>query len=270
MKKLMIGVFFFVLGVILVNYFTKMEAKYENVVPAEASLRAEQIKENELRDLLNKAKTLKDMDVVEQKMQELGNKDELTQYFAIKKSRLLFEEAEMYMRRAVEIEQAVFIPDPFVPVPPVPMVDPNNPYAVSPIPPIGPPIGPPRIYHPLTIANLEKAFALYDKARKESEKLKEGDDNNFNFNMNYLKGEIYYRILELMADQESAPELFNQTLSYFKFALRNRNNDVDTSVNIELLIKNQNSLMGNANNPQARKKQMLNSGKFGIGKSSGN
>jgi hypothetical protein len=252
---------------VLMNYFTRMEATHEDVVPTEVNLRAEQVKENEIRSLLNNAKTLEEIELVEQKMQELANKDKVAQYVAIKKSRLLFEEAEMYMRRAVEIEKAVFIPDPPKPVP-VPMVDPNNPYA-TPTTPMPPP-EPPRIYHPLTLVNLEKAFALYDKARKESEKLKESDDNDFNFNLNYLKGEIYYRILELMADQESAPELFNQTLSYFKFALRSRNNDVDTSVNIELLIKNQNSLMGNANNPQARKKQMLNSGKFGVGKSSGN
>jgi hypothetical protein len=269
MKKLMTGVFFVVLGLVLMNYFTKMEAKHEDVVPTEVSLRAEQVKENEIRNLLNSAKTLEEVEAVEQRGQELANKDKVAQYVAIKKSRLLFEEAEMYMRRAVEIEKAVFIPDPPKPMSIAPpMVDPNNPYA-TPVPPPIPP-EPPRIYHPLTLVNLEKAFALYDKARKESEKLKEGDDNDFNFNINYLKGEIYYRILELMADQESAPELFNQTLSYFKFALRNRNNDVDTSVNVELLIKNQNSLMNNANSPQARKKQMLNSGKFGVGKTSGN
>lgn len=268
MKRLMTSIFFFVLGFILIAYLSRMETVSENTVPLELGIRDSQVKENEVRILINKAKTLADVEAIEQRMQDLDAKDKLAPYVSLKKSRLMFEEAEMYMRKAVEIERAVFIPDPPAPIPPPPMPDPNNPYATPPMP-VAPP-EPPRIYHPLTMLNLEKAFALYDKARKESEKLKEGDDSDFNFHMNYMKGEIYYRILELMSDQESAPELFNQTLSYYKFALRSRNNDVNTTINIELLIKNQNSLMGNSSSPQARKKQMLNSGKFGVGKSSGN
>lgn len=266
MKRLMTSIFFFVLGVILIAYLSKMEVATENAVPLEVGVHDLQVKENEVRTLINKAANLADIEAIEQKMQDLESKDKLAPYVSLKKSRLMFEEAEMYMRKAVEIERAVFIPDPPAPPMPPPTPDPNNPYATPPMPPPEPP----RIYHPLTIVNLEKAFALYDKARKESEKLKEGDDADFNFHMNYMKGEIYYRILELMSDQESAPELFNQTLSYYKFALRSRNNDVNTTINIEILIKNQNSLMGNSASPQARKKQMLNSGKFGVGKSSGN
>lgn len=264
----MIGIFFFALGFILFKHFQKMEVAFDNNKPMEDTSYLSKVKENELNELLNNAKTVEDVELVEQKMQDLDNKDQLVQYAAFKKSKLLFEEAEKYMRQAVEIERAVYIPSPKSAVQ-APMVDPNNPYA-TPTTPTPTESVDPRIYHPLTIENLNKAFALYEKARKESEKLKEGNDSNFNFNINYLKGEIYYRVLELMSDQDSATELFNQTLSYYKLALRSRNNDVNTTINIEILIKNKNSLMSNANNPQARKKQMLSSGKFGVLKHSGN
>jgi hypothetical protein len=110
---------------------------------------------------------------------------------------------------------------------------------------------------------------MYELARKEVEKLKDTSDNDFNYNVNYLKGEIYYRFLELIADQETSQEIFNQTVTYYKQALRYRPNDINTVVNIELLIKNQSNLVSTTPN-QSRKKQMLTSKKFGINKSSGN
>jgi hypothetical protein len=265
MKKLLFGLVFVALGLFSINYFSKMENASDN----ELMLRInkdyeEQVLDNSVRKMVNRARSLNDLEKAEVEMRPLSQqyKDRIAPTISLKKAALLFEQAEDHLRKAIEIENAVASPA----QPPMPLAnDPEN--------HDNEPIAPPqqqRELHPLTSVNLNKAIELYEKARKESEKLKDTGDIDFDYHINYLKGEIYYRLLELVADQESAPELFNQTLTYYKYALRSRNNDMNTVINIEILIKNQNNLLGNAANPQGRKKQMLNSKKYGIGKSSGN
>lgn len=266
MKRLIFGLVFVALGLFSINYFSKMEnASNDELILHINKDYEDQVLDNSVRKMVNRARSLNDLEKAEVEMRPLSQqyKDRIAPTISLKKAALLFEQAEDYLRKAIEIENAVASPAPQQPMPPI--NDPEN-HDNEPIPPPQQQ----RELHPLTLVNLNKAVELYEKARKESEKLKDTGDTDFDYHANYLKGEIYYRLLELVADQESAPELFNQTLTYYKYALRSKNNDMNTVINIEILIKNQNNLLGNAANPQGRKKQMLNSKKYGIGKSSGN
>jgi tetratricopeptide (TPR) repeat protein len=266
MKKLVIGLMFVVVGVFSVHYFSNMEKDDDDYMTLKINQAYdEQLLENRVRGMVNSAKSNADLAKAEVAMQELPKEyqERITPTITFKRAAFLFNEAEDHLRKAIEIENAVAVPNQG-PLPP-PEPDPENPdHQPEQIPP------PQRELHPLTLVNLNKAMVLYEKARKEAEKLKDIGNPNFDYHMNYLKGEIYYRILELMADPDSAQELFNQTLTYYKYALRSRNRDVNTVVNIEILIKNQSSLLANANDPQARKKQALSSKKYGVGRSTGN
>lgn len=253
---------FMVIGVFSIYHFSDMENEAEDAqtLIMQQSYE-EQVLDNKIRGIVNKAKSISDLEKAEGMLQTLPQKeqDRIAPYITLKKAAIWFNEAEEYLRRAAEIENATVVNLPPMPPP----NDPEHPEHSEQIP------TPQRVLHPLTTVMLNKALGLYEKARKESEKLKDTGDVDFNYHMNYLKGEIYYRVLEFLADQESAQEIFNQTLTYYKYALRNRGNDINTIVNIEILIKNQNGLVGDVGNPQ-RKKQMLNSKKHGIGKSTGN
>lgn len=260
MKQLIFGLMFLVFGVFTIYHFSDMENEVEDAQTLKIQQSyEEQVLDNKIRSLVNKAKSISDLEEAEGMLQTLPQKeqDRIALYITLKKAAIWFNEAEEYLRKAAEIENATVSPD----LPSILPPDPEHPEQI--------PAPQQRVSHPLTTVMLNKALSLYEKARKESEKLKDIGDLDFNYHMNYLKGEIYYRILEFIADQESAQEIFNQTLTYYKYALRNRGNDINTIVNIEILIKNQNDLVGNAGNPQ-RKKQMLNSKKYGVGKSTGN
>jgi hypothetical protein len=266
MKKLVFGLLLIGFGLVSIQHFSKMEEGVNDELTVQINKTyEEQVLDNKIRVMVNNVKSLDDLDKIEKEMQSLPAtyKERLAPIISLKRATCWFNEAEDYLRKAIEIERAVASVPQDQPMPSA--TDPENPDNPEQIPP------PQRSreLHPLTLINFNKAIALYEKARKECEKLKDSFDTDFDYHTNYLKGEIYYRILELVADQESAPALFNQTLTYYKYALRSRSNDMNTIINIEILIKNQNELVGNAGNPQ-RKKQMLNSKKYGIGKSSGN
>lgn len=255
MKRLVFGLMLIGFGLVTIQHFSKMEAESDDAQAQQVSKEhEEQVLDSNVRKLVNEAMTLDALDKAEAMANSLsqGRQDKLAPMIALKKATFLFEQAEVYLRKAIEIERATSVPPA--------QTDLANPEQAS----------PPQELHSLTQIKLRKAIELYDKARKLCEGLKDTGDMDFDFHLNYMKGEIYYRFLELVADQESAPEIFNQTLTYYKNALRNRNNDINTVINIEILIKNQNALTGGTQSPEARKKQMLNSKKFGINKSSGN
>lgn len=264
MKKLAFSLLFIGFGLVSIQHFSKMAERVDDELTVQMNKTyEEQVLDNKIRVIVNDAKSLDDLDKAEKEMHGLPTayKERLMPILSLKKATFWFNEAEDYLRKASEIERSV-APVPQDPMPPAQNLL-DNPEQI-------PPPQQPRELHPLTLINLNKAIALHERARKECEKLKDSFNTDFDYHVNYLKGEIYYRILELVADQESAPALFNQTLTYYKYALRSRSNDMNTVINIEILIKNQNELLGDAGNPQARKKQMLNSKKYGIGKSSGN
>ncbi len=261
MKKLVFGLMLIGFGLAAIQHFSRMEQQSDDELTQRINKTyEEEVLDNKVRDAVNKAKSNADLEKAENMMGSLPKeyRERIAPTIALKKATFVFEEAEGYLQKAVEIERASALPPPAQMVP-----NPENPAEQIPAPQQE------RELHPLTVVNLNKAIALYEKSRKLSEGLKDTGRSDYDFHLNYLKGEIYYRLLELVADQESAPEMFNQALTYYKYALRNNNNDINTVINIEILIKNQNAL-GGGQNPQARKKQMLNSKKFGVGKSTGN
>lgn len=257
MRRFIFGLIFLALGAYTIFYFTDREDKIEEAhnIWLEQTF-YENLLNNEISKTVNETNSILVLERAEAKLDSLSkeNKDRILPYIILKRSRLLFDEAEKYLQKAIEIEKATFVETPMPPADQPP---------------------PPKALHPLTVINFQKAANLYEKARKEIDKLKDKNFdfdlllNGFYYNLNYLKGEIYYRILEFLADQNSAQELFNQTLTFYKYALRERPSDINTIVNIELLIKNQNNIIGSAN-PQMIRKKMLNSRKFGVGRSSGN
>lgn len=262
MKKFILGCMFIGFGLASIQHFSKMEDQVDDAFTKRVNQQyEEQVVDLKIRGLVNGAKTQDDLDKAEMMLQQLPQayRDSIMPTLSLKRSAFWFNEAEEHLRKAIEIERAVSFPQP--PPKTWPPVDESD---TEQLPP------PAKELHPLTTANLNKAIALYEKARKNAEALKDDGTTDFNYHLNYLKGEIYYRMLELVADQESAQEIFNQALTYYKYALRSRNNDMNTVINIEILIKNGGGLVNNAGNPQAKKKQLLTSKKYGIGRSSGN
>lgn len=267
MKKLIFGLGFLTLAYISFIYLGHMQSKFTKAeLDSMNDNYSNQILLNKLHTELNKVNSLNDIGLIGKELQDLNQVDKikLEPYVILKRASLLFNQGEQYLRRAGEIEFALTAPPESKKVMPAAEGDPENPIEVM------PPPEQQRTYHPLTMETLEKAISYYEQAKKEADKLSEGSDADFNYSLNYLKGEIYYRFLQFLSDAENAQELFNQTLGHYKVALRYRPGDINTVVNIELLIKNQSSLLSNANNPQVKQKQMLNLRKAGLGSSKGN
>jgi len=122
--------------------------------------------------------------------------------------------------------------------------------------------------HPMVNRLLTRAIKKYEESKRIVDNLGEmEDEDDYNFTLNYVKGEVYFRHLQLLRTPETANALFKSTVNYFKFALRYRPRDTNTVVNIELLIKKQNQFA--SANPKLQKRQLLNS-KAGLGSSKGN
>lgn len=264
MKKLVFGLGFLVLAYASFVYLDNKQIQLYNgdsVIAKEVY--DKQVKFNEVNKLLAKADTYEKlvMAQIEVEFLDKASKDKLMPYVLMRKASILFNEGEVFLRRAEEIEFSLTLPEPKESTPYT--IDPANPYATPPAPE-------PKKYHPLTLDMLGRATNCYEEARKLVDTLSDNSEADFNFEMNYLKGEIYYRFLEFLADADTAQELFNQTLSYYKMALRHKPGDINTVVNIELLIKNQSAFLANSNNPQVKRKQMLNVRKAGLGSSKGN
>ena len=121
--------------------------------------------------------------------------------------------------------------------------------------------------HPMVNRLLNKSIRKYEESKRIVDNLGEMDDSdNYNFALNYVKGEIYFRHLQLLRTPETANALFKSTVNYFKFALRYKERDTNTVVNIELLIKKQSQFA--SADPKLQKRQLLN--KAGVGSSKGN
>ncbi len=238
MKKFVIGGLVFCTSLAVLYYCDIEKSK---AVSKEYNLHLMKVEDEynlyKIKESINSAGSLSEIEEI-----YVPEDDKLKAYVSIKKARLLFLEAEKYFHQAVEIENAL-----------------ANSENQS------------RSINYLTQRSLDKAIGFWEKARKETELIKDdiGDDK-FKFHLNYIKGEIYYRTLQFMSDKESSKEVFKQTVTYYRQALKYRPNDINTVVNIELLIKNESELGGGGADNQAKKKQILNSKNYGLGSSSGN
>lgn len=255
MRKLLFGIVLVIAGVVGYQYFNnrsiQLKAMDKNedagVFLANTSFRS-------VKSAINSADTLEQLNDsgLNEELINLPKQlqDKARPYLGLKKASLLFKQGELYLEKAKLIEKALEAPEtPPVQGQPLPERPPLN---------------------RLTLENLKKSFDAYENARKEIEKYIEIGDNDFDYNLGYLKGEIYFRYLQYLSTQETSEELFNQTLLNYKQALKYKPSDIDSVINIELLIKNQMSLMGNASRPSNRRKQMLNLKRYGLGHSSGN
>lgn len=194
---------------------------------------------------VNNLTSIDDIEVLENSLKGLPkNEEDLVRvYFDLRKATILFNKAEDFLKKASDLDVAL---------------------------PVSTPPNAPKQLHPLTQEALDKALNLYEEARKIADKYSDGNDVEYNYKLDYLKGEIYFRYLEFLSTPETNAELFNQTVLNYKQALKNKPADIDTVINIEILIKNKNDLVSPpGQTPAAKQKKMLNA-RVGIGHGSGN
>ncbi len=110
--------------------------------------------------------------------------------------------------------------------------------------------------HPLAMQMFQKAVPLYENSKKTIDTLYENKDEKYNFLLNYTKGEVYHRYLQLFGTEETAKELLAQTVVFYKKALNYKPNDMNTVINIELLINDAAGMNGMG--PQQQRNKLLN------------
>ena len=245
MKKFVFGIICLALAV---GAFAYMDSREKQIDDREYQ-RAErfykqQLADNFVRNAINEAKSLDDLYKIKELPKDLMN------YYSLKEAAFLFKQAEIVIEKAAQVENALHVP----------AEEPSNPE--------DPNQQPQQELNPKTIKLLKESEVYYDKARKIVDNLPETLDKDFNFRVNYLKGLIYHRYLLFFSNQENVVELFNQAVTHYRTALKNKPSDVDTVINIELLIKDGKNLIGA--NPQSQRNKMLNIRKAGLGTRIGN
>jgi len=217
---------------------------------------------------INEAKTVAQLESLEAELAHWLDPDgdahkKVRSTILLKKARVSFDEAEELLQQAISLQQALNLPPlpPPLPPPQSELADPHNHYNSA------PPSRPELSIHPAAQEALIKADKLYVDSKKYLDKLSDiPGDTSYNFSLNYLKGEVYYRHTMFRSSSETVQDLFTQTATYYKKALSYKPGDVDTTVNIELLLKQQQGMMGEAG--QSQPQRMLN--QMGMGKSKGN
>lgn len=112
--------------------------------------------------------------------------------------------------------------------------------------------------HPFVNKYIDEGFDYYRKAKELIDALTEIEgDSDYNFRFYYARGNIYYRVLLFLASQDEAPEIFNQTALAWEAALRFKEKDVSTEINLELLNKKRQELGGLGDRSRGDRLQML-------------
>lgn len=124
--------------------------------------------------------------------------------------------------------------------------------------------------HALAAPTMERIIDLYKKAKKGIDQLKDlPNDVEYNHCLNYLRGEIYYRIAQIAAGPNEINEIIQQISSSYKKALLAKPRDIETEINIEILKKNMSNLTANANLPSHQLIKQLPQQGVGSGQSRG-
>lgn len=217
--------------------------------------------QNDFLDDFEKAKTKRDFSILASELQLLP--DDLKAQMAPKVElglvTALLADADAIFERARKLQSALTVPPP--PPPPTTSLDTSDGYQPTPEPPT------PKI-HPAAQELADRAIPIYEEIRTRVDKIPEiKGDQKFNYLLHYTKGEIYFRYLQILGTEENSRELFNQTLTEYKLALQCKPGDVNTVVNIELLIKENQS--GGGQGGGNRQQKMLNQ-QAGFGRSTGN
>jgi hypothetical protein len=269
MKKLIGLTIVLVLGGVgLLVYAHTLDISHKAVIDKAEEAKAEIDVLNGYIAQINKAGTVAELELLERHVPKFGSDDtqkKIKGTLGLKKAKLEFMEAEALLARAIDLQQALTLP-PLPPEPaPMPMTDTGH-GGYNPTPPPQPQPPPPPPIHPAAQAALEKAEKLYISSKKQIDKLNDiAGDKDYNFSLNYTKGEIYHRHLMFLSTQENQQELFTQTAMHYKKALTYRPGDTNTIVNIELLLK---QAQGGGGQGQSQPQRMLN--QMGVGKSKGN
>jgi len=243
--KIVFGLVFLGLAVLTFCFIDNKQAQVDNIEYDQAVLdHSSQMADNAARSAINNAKSLGDL----HKIKKLPK--ELAPYHSLKEAMFIYKQGEVLIERAAQIENALHVP-----VPPSIHEDEDD-------------NTPSQQLNPKTAKLLKESQVCYEQARKIVDNLAETTDKDFNYHLNYLKGLIYHRYLIFFSSQENATELFNQSITHYKNALKNKPSDVDTVINIELLIKDGKGFAGAS--PRVQRNKMLNIRKAGLGTRTGN
>lgn len=192
---------------------------------------------NKLSDLYNNLNTKNDYDNFINEANACDNKTELLNKAKLKYAIILFKEADLITTRARMLQAS--LNNQLVKYPDSTFRDNKDSEKL----------------HPLVESLVADAIQKYELVKVFCDELKEMDNNNLNYSYYYIKGEIYHRYMQMFSDQQTFMEYFNQAITSYKGALNCREGDTSTTVNIELLLKQQESLaeqMGK-NQPQPNK-----------------
>ena len=167
------------------------------------------------------------------------------------------------MARAKKLHESISMED-------KPQGEPTTEYDEFGNPITGPPAPPAKAPHPLVLEALNDAIKLYEESKDEIDLVGEiGNSNDFNFVLNYTKGEIYFRSTQFLSNKETAVEYFNQTVESFKKALKFNPRNINTEINIELLINKKDQMLQNANKPGHQRLRQLQQIQPGMGNNQG-
>ena len=190
-------------------------------------------------------------------------KSSLMPIVLLKSAIFKFRQAEAYMARAKKLHESISVKD-------EPQEEPTTEYDEFGNPTTRPPSPPAKVPHPLVVEALNEALKLYKESKDEIDLVSEiGNSNDFNFVLNYTKGEIYFRTTQFLSDEETALEYFNQTVESFKKALKFNPRNINTEINIELLINKKDQMLQNANKPGHQRLRQLQQLQPGMGNNQG-
>jgi len=260
MKRLIFGSMLCFIGTYLFISFSSNADELEIEYKKQKAISSEQTAYSNIATLLDSADDLHDL-LEPQRILLLDipkdKREDIQRVIDLKYIIFSFQKAERMLVRARKLQETI---DPIKPPPPPPEPTWENP---------NPPPPPPVKLHPLVESMVEEIIALYKECKEKADHLVEKKDNpSFNFLLNYTKGEIYYRHTQLLSTSDNVSDLFNQTVTFYKMALRNKLRDTDTVINIEILIRNKDRLLANGRQPLGQRRRLLKPS-VGIGSSTG-
>jgi hypothetical protein len=236
---------FIVVGLALVVNGKRSEKDYKAEMVALNKQLLELEKVNDFLDNLGSVKTSGGLKLLESSLESMPDKykNKVATLLNLKMAKTVFLEAEELVMQAKKLQHALVE----APAKPAPIV--NRDGTLSYPAPEPPPI------HPLAMEKFKEALNLYEQSKVYVDRVDEES-----FALYYLKGEIYYRYTLFLSNAETAKELLNQTITFYKYAFRHKPADIDTVINVEILIKQAKNI-GQGNDPDLRRSGFLNSGR---------
>jgi len=239
--------------------------KHDLVVIERLETRSSNVEIQMWIDQINNASSSDDLHEVNDNISSLPDdiKSSLMPIVFLKSATFKFRQAEAYMARAKKLHESISMED-------KPQEEPSTEYDEFGDPTTRPPEPPAKVPHPLVVEALNDAIKLYKESKDEIDLVGEiGDSNDFNFVLNYTKGEIYFRSTQFLSNEETAVEYFNQTVESFKKALKFNPRNINTEINIELLINKKDQMLQNANKPGHQRLRQLQQIQPGTGNNQG-